>query len=99
MNIAVERWKAFEKNNLLGFVDLRIGDALIVKCKLMKGANGNFLALPSVKKEDGKYDNLAYFVNRETSQEAIEIVEKHISGVVSIEEKPVNTPEDIVWED
>lgn len=63
------------EDRLKGYVTVTIDDCFVIRdIKIIKGHEGLFVAMPSKKKKDGTYRDIAHPVNQETR----EIFEKQI---------------------
>lgn len=64
-----------EGSKLKAFVDLSIGDSLIVKgFKVVEGEKGLFVSMPSSPGKDGKWYEAAFPTSKEKRQEIAEII-------------------------
>jgi stage V sporulation protein G len=64
-----------EGSKLKAFVDLSIGDSLIVKgFKVVEGENGLFVGMPSQPGKDGKWYDAAFPTSKEKRQEISELI-------------------------
>lgn len=64
-----------EGSKLKAFVDLSIGDSLIVKgFKVMQGQEGLFVSMPSQPGKDGKWYQVALPTTKEKRQEISELI-------------------------
>ena len=64
-----------EGSKLRAFVDLSIGDSLIVKgFKVVEGEKGLFVSMPSQPGKDGKWYDAAFPTTKEKRQEISEII-------------------------
>lgn len=59
--------------------DMIVNGVTIYGCFLTEGRNGNFVAFPSRKGNDGKYYNIAYFP---VSEETLEVIESQIEKLL-----------------
>ncbi len=63
------------EDRLKGYVTVTIDDCFVIRdIKIIQGHDGLFVAMPSKKKKDGTYRDIAHPVNQETR----EIFEKQI---------------------
>lgn len=64
-----------EGSKLKAFVDLSIGDSLIVKgFKVVEGEKGLFVGMPSAPGKDGKWYEAAFPTTKEKRQEISELI-------------------------
>ncbi len=64
-----------EGSKLKAFVDLAIGNSLIVKgFKVVEGENGLFVGMPSEPGKDGKWYNTAIPITKEKRQEISAVI-------------------------
>ncbi|MDZ4661851.1 MAG: septation regulator SpoVG [Pseudomonadota bacterium] len=64
-----------DEDRLKGYVTVTIDDCFVIRdIKIIQGHDGLFVAMPSKKKKDGTYRDIAHPVNQETRQ----IFEKQI---------------------
>ena len=64
-----------EGSKLKAFVDLSIGDSLIVKgFKVVEGEKGLFVGMPSQPGKDGKWYEAAFPTSKEKRQEISELI-------------------------
>ena len=59
-----------EDDKLKAFVSITLENAFVIRgMKIIKGSQGLFVAMPSRRKPDGGYQDLAHPINRETREE------------------------------
>ena len=76
-DIKITRVKSQEKNRLRAFVSIVIDNAFrVTDIKIIEGDSGFFLSMPSKRRNDGTYRDIAHPVN----QDARDVLEK---GVLS----------------
>lgn len=80
---AVANIRNYEEKNVCFFnlyVRSSIGNVAIYGCKIVSGANGDFIAFPSQKSSDDRYYDVASvrFNTKEISDKIIEEVGRHI---------------------
>lgn len=64
-----------EGSKVKAFVDLSIGDSLIVKgFKVVEGEEGLFVSMPATPGKDGKWYDAAFPTTKEKRQEIAEII-------------------------
>lgn len=56
------------------FVDIAIGDYIVKGLRVVQGANGLFLSMPSEKAKDGKWYNAFYPATKEAKEHLSEVV-------------------------
>jgi DNA-binding cell septation regulator SpoVG len=54
----IERMTKGNWGRVKAFFDVKIQGIIIKGFKLIEGINGNFVGVPSIKKEDDSYDNI-----------------------------------------
>ena len=58
-----------DDDKLKAFASMTFNDAFVVRgLKIIEGTNGMFVAMPSRKKPDGTYQDVAHPINNETRQ-------------------------------
>lgn len=63
------------------FFNLTINGVTIYGCRCVEGANGDFIAFPSKKGNDGKYYNHAYVaLSDEDTKKILDEVEKQLNA-------------------
>ncbi|MBU2346613.1 MAG: SpoVG family protein, partial [Gammaproteobacteria bacterium] len=71
----VERIKEVNSGKLIAFCDICIMDAFIIKgLKIIRGANGLFVSMPSEKGRDNKYYDTVFPKTKEIREELERIV-------------------------
>jgi len=71
---AVRIYPVKDRGNLKATASITIDDAFVVReIKVMDGAHGLFVSMPSKKKPDGSYFDVAHPINQE-AREAIQTV-------------------------
>ena len=58
------------------FFDVKIQGMTIKGFKLIEGISGNFVGVPSVKKEDDSYDNIV-IMDKDAMEELQKVANKH----------------------
>jgi stage V sporulation protein G len=58
-----------DDNKLKGFASITLDDAFVVRgLKIIEGASGPFIAMPSRKRRDGTFQDIAHPINMETRE-------------------------------
>ncbi len=66
MDITEIRIKLRDEEKLRGFANVTFDDAFVVRgMKIIKGSNGYFISMPSRKRPNGKYQDVAHPVSKE----------------------------------
>ena len=64
-----------EDSKLKAVASITIDDCFVIHdIKVIEGAEGHFIAMPSRKTSEGEYKDIAHPINTETRQEVIEAV-------------------------
>jgi len=75
------------EERLKAYVSITIDDCFVVRdLKIIYGNNGLFVAMPSKKRKDGQFKDIAHPLNQETR----EIIEKTIGEAYEIEVKTMS---------
>lgn len=74
--VTIERMKVLSSGNLKAFVDLNFNGVVVKGFKIMDGANGLWLSMPSTprKNEPGKWDDTVFIKGKELKEDIQEIV-------------------------
>jgi stage V sporulation protein G len=58
-----------DDDKLRAFASITLEDSLVIRgLKVIEGANGMFVAMPSRQRKDGSYQDVAHPINRETRE-------------------------------
>ncbi|MDZ7859618.1 MAG: septation regulator SpoVG [Candidatus Krumholzibacteriota bacterium] len=92
MEITEIRISLHEDNKLKAFASITFDDCFVVRgLKLIEGSKGVFVAMPSRKRPDGSYQDVAHPINSETrnwmEKVIIEAYQKEIKNIESEAEK------------
>lgn len=92
MEITEIRISLHEDNKLKAFASITFDDCFVVRgLKLIEGSKGIFVAMPSRKRPDGSYQDVAHPINSETrnwmEKVIIEAYQKEIKNIESEAEK------------
>jgi stage V sporulation protein G len=68
--------KLYKSGNMLAFVTLNYEGLIVKGIKIMEGAKGPWVAMPSEKGKDGKYHNTVFFSRDIKEQMEQEILNK-----------------------
>lgn len=69
MEVTEVRVSPVNEEKLKAFVTVTIDDCFVIRdLKIIKGINGLFVAMPSRKRKDGTYKDIAHPLNNETRQ-------------------------------
>lgn len=69
MNISEIRITLRDDNKLKGFASITIDNAFVIRgLKVIEGASGLFIAMPSRKRRDGTFQDIAHPINMETRE-------------------------------
>ena len=67
MNITEVKVFAVNEDRLKAYVSITIDDVFVVRdLKVIQGPNGLFVAMPSKKRKDGQFRDIAHPLNQET---------------------------------
>ncbi len=70
MNITEIKVHPINEDKLKAFVTLVIDDCFVIRdIKIIEGHSGLFVAMPSKKRKDGQFKDIAHPVNKETREE------------------------------
>ena len=69
MDITEVRISLRDDQKLKAFVSITLDDCFVIRgLKIIEGAGGMFVAMPSRKRKDGDYQDVAHPINNETRQ-------------------------------
>ncbi len=69
MEITEIRITLRDDDKLRAFASITLEDSLVIRgLKVIEGANGMFVAMPSRQRKDGSYQDVAHPINRETRE-------------------------------
>jgi len=69
VNITEIRITLRDDNKLKGFASITLDDSFVVRgLKIIEGASGPFIAMPSRKRKDGTFQDIAHPINMETRE-------------------------------
>jgi stage V sporulation protein G len=69
VNITEIRITLRDDNKLKGFASITLDDAFVIRgLKIIEGASGPFVAMPSRKRKDGTFQDIAHPINMETRE-------------------------------
>lgn len=69
MEISEIRITLRDDNKLKGFASITLENAFVIRgLKIIEGANGLFIAMPSRKRKDGTFQDIAHPINMATRQ-------------------------------
>ena len=69
MEITEVRITLRDDDKLKAFASITLDDALVIRgLKIIEGATGMFVAMPSRQRKDGSYQDVAHPINRETRE-------------------------------
>jgi len=69
MEITEVRISIREDDKLKAFASITFDDCFVIRgLKIIEGSNGTFVAMPSRRRNDGSYQDVAHPVNNETRQ-------------------------------
>lgn len=69
MKITEIRITLRDDNKLKGFASITLDDAFVIRgLKIIEGATGPFIAMPSRKRRDGTFQDIAHPINMETRE-------------------------------
>lgn len=79
LSFRVKRTKCWDNGGVTA--DIEFNGVTIYGCRVVEGANGDFISFPSRKGNDGKYYSYAYIHLDDTEMAAIiEEIERQING-------------------
>lgn len=95
MEITEIRISLHDDNKLKAFASITFDDCFVVRgLKIIEGAKGTFVAMPSRKRPDGTYQDIAHPINSETrdwmEQMVIRAYEKETKNVKSEAEMEIS---------
>lgn len=77
MDITEVRISLRDDQKLKAFVSITLNDCFVIRgLKIIEGANGMFVAMPSRKRKDGDYQDVAHPINNKTRAWMEEIILK-----------------------
>ena len=87
MDITEVRVFPVDEERLKAYVSIVLDDCFIIRdLKVINGSNGLFVAMPSKKRKDGKYHDMAHPLNAETRDRLEDtILEKYRAEMVKEE--------------
>ncbi|MCP4548858.1 MAG: septation regulator SpoVG [bacterium] len=87
MEITEVRISLRNDDKLKAFASITFDDCFVVRgLKIIEGANGTFVAMPSRKRNDGTYQDVAHPVNNETRHRIeARILSEYANEVVKLE--------------
>jgi stage V sporulation protein G len=92
MEITEVRIALREDNKLKAFASITLDNRFVIRgLKIIEGAKGCFVAMPSRKRPDGTYQDIAHPINNETRQ----WLEKIVIGAYEEEKKRLETEAEI----
>jgi stage V sporulation protein G len=93
MDITEVRVFPVDEDRLKAYVSIVLDDCFIVRdLKVIHGSNGLFVAMPSKKRKDGKYHDMAHPLNSETRDRLEDaILEKYREEMVKEDFNPLDT--------
>ncbi len=69
MEISEIRVTLRDDNKLKGFASITLDDCFVIRgLKIIEGATGLFIAMPSRKRRDGTFQDIAHPINKETRE-------------------------------
>lgn len=69
MKITEIRITLRDDNKLRGFASITLDDAFVIRgLKIIEGGSGPFVAMPSRKRKDGTFQDIAHPINMETRE-------------------------------
>lgn len=69
VNITEIRITLRDDNKLKGFASITLDDAFVIRgLKIIEGASGPFVAMPSRKRRDGTFQDIAHPINMDTRE-------------------------------
>jgi stage V sporulation protein G len=75
MNITEVRVSLREDAKLKAFASITLGNCFVIRgLKIIEGKTGTFVAMPSRKRKDGEYQDIAHPINNEAREEMERIV-------------------------
>ena len=75
MNITEVNVYPINEDRLKAYVSITIEDSFVVRyLKIIRGNNGLFVAMPSKKKKDGQFKDIAHPLNQETRDQIERLV-------------------------
>lgn len=95
MEITEVRVFPINENRLKAFATITFDNAFIIRdLKIINGNNGLFVAMPSKKRKDGSYKDIAHPLNNETRR-LIEtaVLDQYNTEISNIEENQTQKPD------
>jgi len=75
MNITEVRVSLREDAKLKAFASITLNDSFVIRgLKIIEGKTGTFVAMPSRKRKDGEYQDIAHPINNEAREDMERIV-------------------------
>jgi stage V sporulation protein G len=97
MNITEVRVSLREDAKLKAFASITLDNSFVIRgLKIIEGKTGTFVAMPSRKRKDGEYQDIAHPINNEAREEMERIVlaeyRKELRRA-KVEEEPPKVPD------
>src|SRR5688572_13783734 len=90
MEITEVRVFPVDEDKLKAFASIVIDDAFVVSdIKIIDGKNGRFLSMPSTKRKDGSFRDIAHPLNNETRRQIEERIFRRYDEIVNAESRAV----------
>lgn len=90
MEITEVRVFPVDEDKLKAFASIVIDDAFVVSdIKIIDGKNGRFLSMPSTKRKDGSFRDIAHPLNNETRRQIEERIFRRYDEIVNAERRAV----------
>lgn len=97
MNITEVRVSLREDAKLKAFASITLDNCFVIRgLKIIEGKTGTFVAMPSRKRKDGEYQDIAHPINNEAREEMERIVLAEYRREIErakVEEEPPKVPD------
>ena len=97
MNITEVRVSLRDDAKLKAFVSITLADSMVIRgLKIIEGKQGTFVAMPSRKRKDGEYQDIAHPINNEARDAMERIILAEYAREVErakIAEEPPKVPD------
>lgn len=88
MRITEVRVFPVDEDKLKAFASIVIDDAFVVSdIKIIEGRNGRFLSMPSTKRKNGTFRDIAHPLNQETRQQIEERIFRRYEEILASEDR------------
>jgi len=84
MEITEVRIRPVDENKLKAYCSITIDDSLVIRdIKIVTGKKGLFLSMPSRKRRDGTYQDIAHPINADFRRKIEEVIFKEYNQIIN----------------